>query len=225
MKYIIGNWKANLNIREVDHYCQVWQEKEVNKPLNKKEKKVIVAVPSIFYAYLQTKKVAFSTALQDISLFPSAGAHTGEITIDNLTHLLPEFVLVGHSERRSQFGETNEVVAMKAKNLLKVGITPIICVDLDQIGELAQLLKDVPGKYLLAYEPISAIGSGNNLSGQLLKESFALLRQVFGQQTSLLYGGSVKLENLKEYQNVCDGVLVGGASLKADEFWQLAQEF
>lgn len=221
----MGNWKANLNLAQVQTFVQGWAEKTAAASLPA-EVQVAIGVPSIFYVYLQQQKVDFSVALQDISIFGENGAHTGEVTVENLAGIYPQFTIVGHSERRAEFSESNEVVAHKVKNLVRVGVTPVVCVDLDQIQEMAKLLKDVPAdKYIVAYEPLEAIGSGKNLSGELLKESFKLLHQVFAPETPLLYGGSVKPENAAEYGAVADGVLVGGASMEVEKFWQIAQKF
>ncbi|MDO5561748.1 MAG: triose-phosphate isomerase family protein [bacterium] len=218
MRYIIGNWKANLNLEEVDNFCQEWNVATPN------EKTVALAVPCVFYAYLATRKIGFTPILQDISIFGENGARTGEITVENLRGIEPPFTLVGHSERRRDFGETNEVIVAKAKNLMRAKITPIICFDLEQMEELAKLLQEfAPKTYLLAYEPVDAIGTGKNLSGELLQAQFKLIRQVFAPGTKILYGGSVKAENVAQYHDLSDGVLVGGASLKPQEFAQIVE--
>lgn len=218
MRYIIGNWKANLDLAEVDNFCQEWAAAVPSG------KTVALAVPCVFYAYLATRKIGFTPILQDISIFGENGARTGEITVENLRGIEPPFVLVGHSERRRDFGETNEVVLTKAKNLIKAKIAPIICFDLEQMEELAASLKEFsPESYLLAYEPVDAIGTGKNLNGELLQAQFKLIRQVFAPGTKILYGGSVTAENVAEYHEVSDGVLVGGASLKPQEFTQIVE--
>lgn len=221
MRYIIGNWKANLDLAQVDDFYQQWQTCQPEAEALA-DKTVAVAVPSIFYAYLAVKKLQPRPILQDLSIFGTSGAHTGEVTVENLKGIEPAYVIVGHSERRREFGETNEVVANKAKTLIQAKITPIICFDLDQMKELAPMLKDLsPDTYILAYEPVEAIGSGNNLSGDLLQAHFQLIRQVFAQSARVLYGGSVKAANVAQYHACSDGVLVGGASLKATEFAQI----
>lgn len=223
MKYLIGNWKANLNLTQIDDFIGQWSE--LNKRIDE-DKKVAIGVPAIFYTYLYKKSPQFSVALQDISVFGENGAHTGEVTVENLMGIVPEFTIIGHSERRDQFGETNEVVWHKAENLIRIGTIPIICVDLDQVKEMAQLLQKTPvGKYIIAYEPVEAIGSGNNLTGELLRENFALLRKIFAPDTPILYGGSVKPENVTEYSTVADGLLVGGASLKPETWIEVVEKF
>ncbi len=222
-KYLIGNWKANLNLAEVEQFVQDWRNQDYQK---EEDKVVAIAVPAIFYAYLYEKKPDFSVALQDISIFAENGTHTGEVTAENLKGIEPEFAVIGHSERRAQFGETNEVIWHKAQNLIRIGTKPIICVDLDQIQEMAHLLEKTPtDKYIIAYEPLDAIGSGKNLQGELLRENFAFLRKIFAPGVPILYGGSVKGVNAAEYSEVADGLLVGGASLKAETWMEVVKNF
>ncbi len=223
MKYLIGNWKANFNLNQVEEFVEKWLK--LNKNFGD-DKKVAIGVPAIFYTYLYKKSPQLSVALQDISVFGENGTHTGEVTVENLAGIVPEFTIIGHSERRDQFCETNEVVWHKAQNLMKIGTIPIICVDLDQVKEMAQLLEKTPGgKYIIAYEPVEAIGSGNNLQGELLRENFALLRKIFALGTPILYGGSVKPENVTEYSTIADGLLVGGASLKPESWAEIVEKF
>lgn len=222
-KYLIGNWKANLDLAEVDAFVAEWQKVAPNLG---EEKKMALAVPAIFYTYLYKKSPGFSVALQDISIFGECGTHTGEVTVENLRGIEPEFAVIGHSERRAQFGETNEVIWHKAQNLIRIGCKPIICVDLDQIKEMAHLLEKTPtDQYIIAYEPLDAIGSGNNLSGELLRENMAFLSQIFAPGVAILYGGSVKPENVNEYSGVVDGLLVGGASLKPESWAAIVEKF
>ena len=223
MNYLIGNWKANLNLAQVEAFLAQWS---LLQKTTASDKKVAIGVPAIFYTYLYKKSPQFSVALQDISIFAENGTHTGEVTVENLIGIEPEFAIIGHSERRDQFGETNEVVWHKAQNLMKIGTIPIICLDLDQVKEMAHFLeKTAVGKYLIAYEPVEAIGSGNNLQGELLKENFALLRKIFPAGVPILYGGSVKGENVTQYTNVADGLLVGGASLKPETWAEIVEKF
>lgn len=222
MKYLIGNWKAKLNWTEAQAWLTSWQELVMTSPLPA-DKQVILAPPAVFYAAMAAKKPSLALALQDISQF-AGGAYTGEVTITNLVDLLPAYTIIGHSERRAHFGETNQLILQKAQNLWSAGITPIICLDTDQAAAMAQLLSTVDAPYLIAYEPLSAIGTGHNLSRVELESQLADWRQLFPTQP-LIYGGSVTSDNVAEYVGVCDGLLVGGASTKVDEFWQIVQQF
>jgi len=177
------------------------------------------------------------------------GAFTGEISAPMLKAAGCEYCIVGHSERRQFFGETNETVNKKAKALLKEGIKPIVCVGekleerktgktFDVIKDhvensLKGLTKEEMSSVVIAYEPVWAIGTGVNATKEQAEEAQkyirGLLKKIFGQDTSdsvrIQYGGSVKPDNIREL--ICepdvDGALVGGASLKADLFLEIVK--
>lgn len=183
---------------------------------------------------------------QDCSMYES-GAHTGDISPVMLKDLGCGGVIVGHSERRADHGETNDIVKAKAQAALKAGLGVIICVGetlaeresgktLDVVG--AQLAGSVPadakaGRVVIAYEPVWAIGTGKTPTADDVQEVHAFMRQKLAgllgeetaQQMQLLYGGSVKPSNAQELLSLpdVDGALVGGASLKVDDFWAIAQ--
>ena len=177
------------------------------------------------------------------------GAFTGEISAPMLKAAGCEYCIVGHSERRQFFGETNETVNKKAKALLKEGIKPIVCVGekleerktgktFDVIKDhvensLKGLTKEEMSSVVIAYEPVWAIGTGVNATKEQAEEAQkyirGLLKKIFGQDTAdsvrIQYGGSVKPDNIREL--ICepdvDGALVGGASLKADLFLEIVK--
>lgn len=186
-----------------------------------------------------------STGGQDCHANPS-GAHTGDVSAEMLADLGAGYVIVGHSERRMDHGETDAVVAAKAEAGFRAGLTPIICVGetLAQReagaaiatveGQLAGSVPDAAGgqTYVVAYEPVWAIGSGLTPTVEQVAEMHAAMRAALvarfdeGQAaTRLLYGGSVKPGNASELLAVAnvDGALVGGASLKADDFLAIAR--
>lgn len=177
------------------------------------------------------------------------GAFTGEISPSMLKDIGCEYVIIGHSERRQFFGETNETVNKKAKAVLKEGLKPIICVG-EKLEErkkgktfevvkghvansLAGLSQEDMLKTVIAYEPVWAIGTGINATKDEAQEVHQYIRKIlkdmFGQDTAkavrIQYGGSVKPDNIKELisQEDVDGALVGGASLKADLFVQIVK--
>ena len=171
------------------------------------------------------------------------GAYTGEISPVMVKDIGANFVILGHSERRSYYGETNELVAKKAEAALNQGLTPIICIGetLEQKengSALAviedQFLNSIPENatienIIIAYEPVWAIGTGKVATLQDIIDVHTKIREVaekkFGSQNiSILYGGSVKPNNAKDIFSLkdVDGVLVGGVSLKADDFWAIA---
>jgi triosephosphate isomerase len=172
------------------------------------------------------------------------GPHTGEVSWKMLRSAGCEYVILGHSERRQYFGETNELISEKAKKALSNGLKPIICVGetleqrergvTNQIittqvkGVLGGIGSQEMGRVTLAYEPVWAIGTGKNATPAQAEEVHREIRKLIGQLYSwpvaeaaiLQYGGSVKPENAKDLlaQENIDGALVGGACLKADSF-------
>ena len=174
----------------------------------------------------------------------ASGAYTGETSTDMLKGVGATHCIIGHSERRDYFGETDEDVNKKAKALMDAGIVPISCCGesleirkagthvefvVDQIKkDTAGLTIDDPSKYVIAYEPIWAIGTGETATADDAQEVCGAIRKtlvdIFGEQTAagirVLYGGSAKPENIAGFLEMedVDGALVGGASLKADGF-------
>jgi triosephosphate isomerase len=179
--------------------------------------------------------------------FEEKGAFTGEVSAAMLKDLHCEFVILGHSERRWVFGETDEMINKKVLVAVQKGLIPILCVGekLDEreknltdqviLNQLDRNLKDVPESavpdLVIAYEPVWAIGTGKNASTKDAFDAIALIREFihsrFGggaaEKVRILYGGSVKPDNMKTYmdQQGIDGALVGGASLEVDSFVKL----
>lgn len=169
------------------------------------------------------------------------GAHTGDISAEMLKDAGATYVIVGHSERRADHGETDETVSAQASAALRAGITPIICVgetlnqrDAGQVLDVisSQMTKSIPDganaeTVVIAYEPVWAIGTGRVASSDQIAEVHALIRDLLvkrfgqaGRNTRILYGGSMNPGNAAEILGVADvnGGLIGGASLKADDF-------
>jgi len=179
--------------------------------------------------------------------YEEKGAFTGEIAPLMLADLC-EFVLVGHSERRHIFGETDEVVNKKMTAVLKVGLKPVLCVGEklqdNEAGRTAEVVTgqlqaslagvDISTDLVVAYEPVWAIGTGRAAHGKQVNETATLIRDVLAKLSSeatageirILYGGSVTAENVAEFleQSEIDGALVGGASLKSGQFITMIQE-
>jgi len=175
-----------------------------------------------------------------------AGAHTGDISAAMLADIGCSHVIVGHSERRQDHGESDEAVRAKAVAALGAGLVPIVCVgetaEQRSAGEALAVIErqvrgSLPGKgpsgaVVVAYEPVWAIGTGNTAQPSDVAEVHAHIRQLLndilgdaGSGTRILYGGSVKPGNAAELMAVenVDGALVGGASLVADDFWAIAE--
>jgi len=176
------------------------------------------------------------------------GAYTGEISAAMLREFACQFVLLGHSERRNLYGETNELIARKFTLAIELGIIPVLCIgetdEQNQTGQTQQVLQHqldgimdlgerVFGQGILAYEPVWAIGTGRSANPaqvqyvhQCLRKQIASRYPDLVQKLPILYGGSVKIDNAKDLFRMpdVDGGLVGGASLCADEFLRIYQD-
>lgn len=210
----------------------------------------VIGAPNIF-----TQSLVDLTADMDVkvaaqnSYFEDSGSFTGETSPKALADLGAEYVIIGHSERREIFGETDEDVNKKAKAVLKNGMKPIICVgesletkEAGQTGEfvaeqvkaaLSGLSGEQVKESVLAYEPIWAIGTGKTATAEDANETIQVVRQTVAdlydqavaEAVRIQYGGSVKPENIADFlaTSDIDGALVGGASLEADSFVKLLE--
>ena len=238
-----ANWKMNLSVSEAETLLDQLLSTDHNLTTNQE---AIFAIPSI-YIPLATQKIAdknnFFVAAQNCHP-KSNGAYTGEISAPMFASVGVKHIVLGHSERREYFNESDAFLAEKTDAVLAAGSTPIFCcgepleireagtqnsfVETQLKNSLFHLTADQITKVVIAYEPIWAIGTGKTASSEQAQEIHAYIRSVFatkyGQsiadQISILYGGSVKSANAKEIfsQPDVDGGLVGGASLIATEF-------
>ena len=245
-----GNWKMNLHHLEAISLVQKLAFSLTAKDHEAVE--VVVLPPFVDLRSVQTMvdgdKLRLAYGAQDLSPHDS-GAYTGDISGSMLAKLGCSYVLVGHSERRQYHGETDEVVAAKLQAAVRHGLTPILCVgeglDIRQTGghvahvvaQVAAALQgvaaEVAGSFVLAYEPIWAIGTGEVATPQDAQEVCAAVRSTLAELYSaelatgvrVLYGGSVKAANVADLmaQPDVDGALVGGASLDAAEFASLCR--
>lgn len=212
-KIIVANWKANKTLEEAIPWVET-----VGQEILKLRKKVILCPPSIFIIPLAAKIEGENLTeflilgSQNISHY-SAGAYTGEIAVDQLTGFV-SYTLVGHSERRRYFGETSEQVAAKFNLAKEFGITPILCFDITQIEEVYNLAY---ADLVCAFEPVSAIGTGNPDTPENAHQIVTMIKSK-NPTAKVLYGGSVTYENIDNFLGVCDGALVGSASLSPDDF-------
>jgi len=216
-KLIVGNWKMNGNLSLVDEFSQTL------------DARVILGIPSVFIAYAHLKNPTMQLAAQDCSVYADFGAHTGEISAEMLSQVGCKYVIIGHSERRqtSNFDNQQNVFA-KLQNVVKAGMTAIICIDESYPAlvdnQTKEFLKTNLDKVCIAYEPLSAIGTGKVPSLKDISETLSKIKNTyFGMKT--LYGGSVNVSNAKEILSVelVDGVLIGGASLKLSELNEIAR--
>ncbi|USK74802.1 triose-phosphate isomerase [Peribacillus frigoritolerans] len=243
---IAGNWKMNKTLSEATAFLE-----EVSNLIPKQDViDTVVCAPALFLDQLvqAAKGTDVKIGAQNMH-FEESGAFTGEISPISLADLGVSYVILGHSERREMFNETDEAVNKKAHAAFAHQLTPIVCcgetLEQREAGEtndfvgsqiekgLAGLSDDQLKQAVIAYEPIWAIGTGKSSSAQDANEVCAHIRSVVADKFSneaaasirIQYGGSVKPENIKEYmaQPDIDGALVGGASLKSDSFLQLLE--
>lgn len=248
--FIAGNWKMNLDHLQAIAFVQklAWSLRDARHDFTATE--VAVFPPFTDLRSVQTlisaDKLELKFGAQDVSRHVS-GAYTGEISADFLKTLDTPYVIIGHSERRQYHGETDEHVAEKVAQALRVGVVPVICVgetaeDLELYGPSAVPVQQLRGALSLAegatdvvvaYEPVWAIGSGQAATPEQAEQVAEQLRYVVAEvlgggvaeATRILYGGSVKSTNIASFlrQPNVDGALVGGASLDIAEFASISQ--
>lgn len=212
-KFFVANWKSNKTLTGVAEWIGTFQVADIPESAE-----VIIAPPfQLLSEVKQHLEAPLKLAAQDVSAFPM-GSYTGAVNAQQLKDIGCEYVIVGHSERRRYFHETHADVANKIQQALTNNLKPIVCLDEDYIDQQVAALenKDIPG-LIVAYEPLEAIGSGNNAPADQVSRVVAKIKSVFGE-VPVLYGGSVDERSVHEYLLITDGVLVGGASLEAESF-------
>jgi triosephosphate isomerase len=254
-KIVAGNWKMNLTLNEGIKLSSEIKDFVKNNPLDKLPGKPEVLM---FTPFIHLTAVAETVAgVQGLGAgaqnchTEEKGAYTGEISAAMIKSAGVENVLVGHSERRSYFGETDQVLAKKTEIALKHGLRPVFCCGevldernakkhFDVVKEqlekgLFWLSEDEFAKVVIAYEPVWAIGTGVTASPDQAQEMHAYIRKIIGEKynttaadnTTILYGGSCNARNAAELfaKDDVDGGLIGGASLKADDFCTIIKSF
>ncbi len=244
-KIIAGNWKMNMLPNETIEYIE-----KLSKLLKDTKNEVILCVPyvDLFYALLTAQNTNIKIGAQNMH-YEEKGAYTGEVSAKMLKSINVEYVIIGHSERRQYYNETDETVNKKVKAAFENGLKPIVCVGetleerekgktKDKITMQTELsLKDLTPKQventIIAYEPIWAIGTGKTATSvdanDSIKEIRKKIAEIYGQNVAerviIQYGGSVKSKNAKELFNMSDidGGLVGGASLDPEEFSKIVK--
>lgn len=236
-----ANWKMNLTLDEGKAFAETFSKLEVDS-----SKATLIVAPQILYmAQLEEKMRTCGIALCSQNVGPEIfGAYTGEVSPASLKEIGCEYVLVGHSERRHVFRESEELLSKKLNASLAQGMKVIFC-----IGELLEerkkgltfevlenqlkLLNKIPSNDLtnviVAYEPVWAIGTGETATPAQAEESHQWIRKNLSKisaSSPILYGGSVKSENAAELmlQPTVDGLLIGGASLKANQFAEIIKK-
>lgn len=243
-KLLFGNWKMNKTIKESVEFAKA--SKKLLKFADSKGVEIGVAPVYLSLQAVRKANPKLNVAAENCH-FEDHGAFTGEISIPMLQEIGIKWVIIGHSERRTYYAETNESCNKKLLALEKAGMTPIYCVGEtlkefeakktkkvieEQVkGGLKGLSKEFVAKSVIAYEPVWSIGTGKNASKEIAEDICGFIRglvaKMFDKKTAeavrILYGGSVKPENVHDYlkEKDVDGALVGGASLKVESFQQL----
>lgn len=228
-----GNWKMNKSPREAEHFLS-----EFSKKVSPKMSDHFALFPSPVLSGV------FSSGLPSLDWggqnchFEKSGAFTGETSPYTLKEMGAKYCLVGHSERRHVFGESDDFLNKKNKAVVEAGLVPVFCIgetesEFDVGATLKVLKKQIDlgldglnfDKIIVAYEPVWAIGTGKAATVEIVKGVHRELREWL-PKTALLYGGSVKPQNSKELYSIenVDGFLIGGASLEAESFCQIFEE-
>jgi len=240
-----ANWKMNKTVREAEEYTAALLPRAADA-----EEEVDVAVCVPFTCLHEVGRMAEDSAVMAGAqnfYYEDSGAYTGEVSAPMLLDVGARVVIVGHSERREVFGETDEMVASKAKRAVEADLLPIVCVGetkeerdaggmwekvSGQVREVIEELEDAGSENVVfAYEPIWAIGTGDTATPEDAQDAIGRIRDLlretkggdFADTVRILYGGSVKPENAAEImaQEDVDGALVGGASLEVESFVEL----
>lgn len=235
---IVGNWKMNKTIAEAKEFIAA-VDGNVHDGADFGIATSFIALPEAIKASKNLIVAAQNCHFED------NGAFTGEVSVPMLQEVGTKWCIIGHSERREMFGDTNETVNKKCQKLLHSDMYPIVCVGESladyEAGKTEEVIRQqvresvanlcpncVANKVVIAYEPIWAIGTGKSADKNIANECCGIvrdeIRQMYGDEAAdnvrIQYGGSVKPENIEEYmamENI-DGALIGGASLKADSF-------
>ena len=244
---VAGNWKMNKNLQEGLELANAVNELAESKT---SDALVIIAPPFIHLADAARVLTGVKLSAQNCASEES-GAYTGEVSVDMIKSTGAEYVIIGHSERRSYYNEDNKVLAKKVDLALAAGLKPIFCIGevlpereadkhFDVVGNQLQegifhLSEEQFSNVIVAYEPVWAIGTGKTASPDQAQEMHKFIRdqiaskysETEADETTLLYGGSCKPSNAAElFANPdVDGGLIGGASLKAEDFIQIVNAF
>ncbi|MBW6516767.1 MAG: triose-phosphate isomerase [Candidatus Cloacimonetes bacterium] len=245
---VAGNWKMNKTNSEAREFVE--QIVENLASLQVSRVKPIICAPSLYLEQIirQAKDSSLLISAQDVSRY-DFGAYTGEVSAPMLSSIGVQYSLIGHSERRQYHNETDNDIREKLIKLTEHRIIPIICMgereeERDKgitseiiINQLTAIFKDIeiddPHRYVIAYEPVWAIGTGKTATPQMAQEVHVLIRDwlkdnyssSISSEITILYGGSIKPDNFRELlqEPDIDGGLIGGASLKVNDYWQLLQ--
>jgi len=224
-KYVLANWKSQKTMSEaeawLEKFCQVYRPHP--------QVQVIVSPPALYLVTMWQQLSRYKTgnlvlAAQDLSPFP-LGTYTGEIAAEMVRDLV-DYVIIGHSERRRYFHETNQDVANKISEVKAAGIKPIVCVDLPYArSQIAAFREEDIDETIIGYGPVEAIGIETAQPLAKTKGAIAEIRDI-APGSPILYGGSINVDNAVDYLRIpgLAGVMVGTASLDPEEFAVICTE-
>lgn len=222
-KLIVANWKCNPTTLAAAKRLFSSVKKGLK---NVKNVKVVICPPFVYVSSFKFQVSGLSLGAQNC-FWEEKGAFTGEISPVMLKGLSCKYVLVGHSEREKYLAETDIMVAKKLKAVLDKNLIPIFCID--NISEIKRTLKNFSrrgiSKIIFTYEPVWAIGTGKTPTYAQARRVKGSIKKLLGKKTVILYGGSVNSQNALGFINEAgfDGLLIGGASLKAAEFAKIVK--
>ncbi|WP_316353922.1 triose-phosphate isomerase [Candidatus Trichorickettsia mobilis] len=234
--FIIANWKMHFSLAEAVDICFDIISQDLQHNL-------IIATPAPYLAYLSNKFESIKFCAQNVSHFADPGAYTGEFSAMMLKSSNIDYAVIGHSERRNIFSETNELIAQKVRHCIQNRVTPIICIGeslfirdkydyktflttqlINSIADLSLIQQ----RFIIAYEPIWSIGTDMIPTNEQLIEIFTHLHSICHQtqianNINLVYGGSVNLNNIQQILNIpyIQGVLIGKAALDSGVLSQM----
>ncbi len=230
-KYIFANFKSNKNIKEFENWAKTFIDFVKKNPIDN-EKINISVFPSftLLQKYiLENLKNYLNIGVQNINHF-DCGAFTGEICTKNLENLHIKYALLGHSERRKYFKETNKEIAKKTELAKNANITPVICIDMPYAFDQLDLIQqEILKKSIIAYEPIEAISTfeGKTLDNKQLEKNIKSIRNYLKKRNiniPVIYGGSVNKDNANNFLQYSDGLLIGKMSLEIQNFLDIIRE-
>ena len=235
-RYLIANWKMNLPPEGIEGYLATVSAADP------RDVDIVIAPPFPFLRHVAKCGEGMGVAGQNCS-DRASGAFTGEVSPRMLRECGVDAVILGHSERRQLYGENDALIARKLSLAIETGLMPILCIGEDlqirELGQVARFLADqikataVAGlenarEIVIAYEPVWAIGTGRNASGEMVAETLVEIRAALerfwpARQYPIVYGGSVNPENVEDLvaNGTIDGFLVGGASLDSRKFLEI----
>jgi len=224
--FIVGNWKMNPGGLKQAKSLFDSIKRGFRSVKKTKKVEVVLCPPFVYLQGFESKDLPFKLGAQNC-FWEEKGAFSGEISPLMLKNLGCKYVIIGHSERRKYFQETDTMINKKLRMALKIGLIPILCID--KISQIKKGMKEILGKdikkIIVAFEPIWAIGTGKACGYKEAKEFNVLMKKVLGKNHPTLYGGSVNSKNALGYikESGFHGLLIGGASLKSREFLKIVK--